>query len=501
MPEPTAPVTASTEPLIIIASNRGPFSFSQQEDGSFATHRGAGGLVTALSALAQQHEVLWVAAALSEDDRRWAEAQGPEPVMVEGIRLRLLIPDVQRYEQYYNQIANPLLWFIQHQLWDTPRFPSIDGDTWAAWEQGYLAINRQFADTIAACVADTHRPLLILPQDYHLYTLVRELRERLGERAQIQPFCHIPWPGPDAWRILPAAMRETLFSSLLAADRVGFQTEKDAFNFVHGCRFYLPDAHTPDERDRVQYQGREVVTKAYPISVDSAHLTHLLAEPETDQLREELEQQLGDVRMILRSDRVEPSKNILRSLQAFRLLLERYPEHRGRVQLLALLAPSRMEVGEYQTYLKEIAAEAGLINADFSNGQWEPVRLIVGSHYLRVIAAMQIYDVLMVTPLADGMNLVAKEGPVVNRRDGVLVLSEYAGAFYELGEHALTVSPFDIHSTAETLHQALTMPETERHQRAERLQAQIHQADIRRWFEDQVEDALTALTVSQTPPK
>jgi len=216
MSENTATLGSSSEPLIIIASNRGPFSFSQRQDGSFATRRGAGGLVTALSALAQQHEVLWVAAALSEDDRRWAEAQGPEPVMVEGIRLRLLIPDTRRYEQYYNQIANPLLWFIQHQLWDTPRSPSIDGDTWDAWEQGYLAINRQFAETICECVAETERPLLILPQDYHLYTLVRELRTRLGEQAQIQPFCHIPWPGPDAWRILPAAMRDALFSSLLA---------------------------------------------------------------------------------------------------------------------------------------------------------------------------------------------------------------------------------------------------------------------------------------------
>jgi trehalose 6-phosphate synthase len=160
-----------------------------------------------------------------------------------------------------------------------------------------------------------------------------------------------------------------------------------------------------------------------------------------------------------------------------------------------------MEVGEYQTYLKEIAAEAGLINADYSTGQWEPVRLIVGSHYLRVIAAMQIYDVLMVTPLADGMNLVAKEGPVVNRRNGVLVLSEHAGAFYELGDHALTVSPFDIHSTAETLHQALAMPEAERQQRAEGLQEQIRQADIRRWFENQVDDALAALSHGSATPR
>ena len=485
-----APIAQSGEPLIVIASNRGPFGFTRLDNGSFETRRGAGGLVTALSALAQQHEVLWVAAALSEDDRAWAREQGEHPVLVDGIRLRLLEPDPQAYEKYYNRIANPLLWFIQHQLWDTPRSPSIDGDTWDAWQNGYLAINRQFAETIQQCVAGVDRPLLILPQDYHLYTVVGELRQRLGARVQIQPFCHIPWPGPDGWRILPAAMRDALLTSLLAADRVGFQTEKDAFNFVRSCQFYLSEAHAPDERHRVHYQDREITARAYPISVDSANLEQLLAEPETDALREELEQQLEGQRMILRSDRVEPSKNILRSLQAFRLLLERYPEYRSQVQMLTLLAPSRMEVDEYQVYLKEIVAEGGLINADFSDGRWEPVRIIVASHYLRVMAAMQLYDVLMVTPLADGMNLVAKEGPVVNRRDGVLVLSEYAGAYYELGEFALPVSPFDIHSTAETLHRALNMPEAERRQRAEGLRRQIRQADIRRWFENQVEDAL-----------
>lgn len=485
---------SSAEPLIVIASNRGPFSFKRNQEGEFSVQRGAGGLVTALGALAERHEVLWIAAALGEDDREWAEQHGAAPQDVEGILMSLFVPDREAYDKYYNRIANPLLWFIQHQLWDIPRYPIIDGETWDAWYNGYVAINRQFAEAIAQSVSGEDRPLLILPQDYQLYLVPRYLREILGERIQIQPFCHIPWPGPDAWRILPTNMRELLLSSLLASDRLGFQTEKDAFNFVQTCRFHLADAHSYGSRDSIHYQGRKIEAKAYPISIDVEKVESVAEEMETKLFKSQLIHYIGDNRLILRTDRVEPSKNIVRSLQAYRVLLERYPEHRGKVQMVAMLVPSRMEVGEYQTYLKEITAEGSLINADFSDGFWEPVRIILGSNYHRAIAAMQLYDVLMVNPLADGMNLVAKEGPIVNQREGVLLLSEYAGAYYELGEHALSVSPFDIYTTAETIHQALTMPAEEKTRRAEALRNQIKTADVKLWFKTQVDDALKALS-------
>jgi len=224
-----------------------------------------------------------------------------------------------------------------------------------------------------------------------------------------------------------------------------------------------------------------------------------LEEGETRLLKSQMINSIGDHRLILRVDRIEPSKNILRGLEAFRALLENHPEHRGRVQMMALLVPSRMEVSEYQDYLQEIMAQAGMINAEFSDQYWEPVRILVGESYPRALAAMQLYDVLLVNPIADGMNLVAKEGALVNQRDGVLVLSERAGVFYELGDHALVVSPFDIHSTAEALHQALTMPAEERHERAEAMRKQVQGANVRQWFYDQVEDALKAL--SKRPKK
>ncbi len=487
-------VTTHQEPLIVIASNRGPFSFRRKKDGTFATRRGEGGLVTALAALAETHEVLWIAAALGKDDQEWANEQGDKPVMIDNMRLRLLIPNRQHYKMYYNVIANPLLWFIQHQLWDSPRNPQITRHTWEAWRYGYVAINRQFADVIAESIKEeaSDRPVIVFPQDYQLYLVPHFLRMRLGDRVQIQPFVHIPWPGPDAWRVLPDEMRSTLLRSLLQSDRVGFQTRTDAFNFVQTCRLYLTDAHSHGSRDSITYNGRTVQARAYPISIDVEKVQSLMQEPETRLLKRQLLNTIGDNRLILRIDRIEPSKNILRGFLAFRSLLELHPEYRGKVQMLALLVPSRMEVAEYQTYLQEITAIAGLINAEFSDEFWEPTRIIIGSNYHRAIAALQLYDVLLVNPITDGMNLVAKEGSLVNDRGGVLVLSEHAGAFYELGDDALTISPFDVYGTAEALYQALTMPPEERFKRAGNLQKQVRKNDVRQWFRDQVDDALAA---------
>jgi trehalose 6-phosphate synthase len=488
-------VNAGAEPLIVIASNRGPFTFKQEQNGEITAKRGSGGLVTALGALAERHDVLWVASVLNKDDQKWSEQSEGQVQEVEGILLRLVHPTKRRYDQYYNVIANPLLWFIQHQLWDTPRQPSITRETWQAWRSGYTAVNKLFAEVIADTVKDAQRPVIIFPQDYHLYLVPRYLRERLGEDVQIQPFIHIPWPGPDAWRILPDQMRFAIMTSLLASDRVGFHTKRDAFNFVQCCRFYVPDAHSRGARDAIDYHDRRIEACAYPISIDVEKVEELVQEPQTRLLKSQMITLVADRRMILRTDRIEPSKNILRGLEAYRALLDRHPEHLGKVQMLALLVPSRMEVDEYQDYLQQLMAQAGMINAEYSDEYWEPVRVLVGDNYHRALAAMQLYDVLLVNPIADGMNLVAKEGVLVNERDGVLVLSEHAGAFYELGDDALTVSPFDVYGTAEAMHRALTMPVDERHRRAEALRQQVKSADIKRWFYDQVEDALRALNI------
>jgi trehalose 6-phosphate synthase len=487
-------IDSGASPLIVIASNRGPFSFKEDEQGNLTSQRGEGGLVTALSGLSGNHDVVWVAAALGKGDITWAQEHSDHPQEFGGMKMQMIIPDRGRYRQYYNVISNPLLWFIQHELWEAPLKPGITVRTWEAWREGYVAINRQFAQVIVKIVQEAgSRPVIILPQDYHLYMMPHFLREALGNRVQIQPFIHIPWPGPDAWRILPAEMRNQLFSSLLQSDRIGFQTSKDAFNFVQTCRFHLHEAHAQGRRDRIEYNGRSVEARAYPITVDPAQVKVLADEQETRLTKRQMINVMSDNRLILRVDRIEPSKNILRGLQAFRALLEAYPEYRGKVKMLALLVPSRTEVDEYRNYLGLIMTEAGMINAEFSDELYEPVRIIVGNNYRRAIAAMQLYDVLLVNPIADGMNLVAKEGVLVNEKNGVLVLSEHAGAVYELGDYALTVSPFDIYGTVQALREALEMPVDERFRRATALRELVeNDGGVGRWFQSQLDDALRA---------
>lgn len=495
----TLPIDTDQNPLIVIASNRGPYSFTRDEEGEFTGRRGSGGLVTALAALAEKLDVLWIAAALSDDDKQWAQQQQLPSQNVEGINLRLIVTDDDRYQKYYNSVANPLLWFIQHGMWDMIRQPIIDAAMWDAWRDGYCGINRQFAEVIAECVREVQeetpqRPVIVFPQDYHLYMVPKYLREELGYDVQIQPFVHIPWPGPDQWRILPVEMREDIIKSLLFSDRIGFQTKRDAFNFVQTARFYVEGAHSRGSRDSIEYDGRKIGARSYPISIDVEKVEEIVNGSLARLHKGQVVNMLSDRKLILRVDRVEPSKNILRSLRAYRTLLEEHPEHHGKVLMIALLVPSRMGVDEYQHYLRDIMAEAGMINAAFSDEIWEPVRIIVGNNYPRALGAMQLYDVLLVNPLADGMNLVAKEGALVNDRNGVLLLSEHAGAFYELGEHALIVSPFDIYTTAEAMHRALTMPSDEREKRATALKDVVRKAGVKEWFYTQVHDAISALS-------
>jgi trehalose 6-phosphate synthase len=191
---------------------------------------------------------------------------------------------------------------------------------------------------------------------------------------------------------------------------------------------------------------------------------------------------IGDRQLILRIERIEPSKNIVRGFQAYEEMLALYPEHQGRVKFLAILVPSRMDLGEYQDYMDEVMVAAGRINATFATGNWEPVRVLVGEKYERAVAAMQCYDVLLVNSIADGMNLVAKEGPIVNRRHGQLVLSERTGAREQLESAAIVISPCDISATANALHKALTMPIGKRRERANQLQALVKKEDVFWWL-------------------
>jgi trehalose 6-phosphate synthase len=479
--------TQSQQPKIVIVSNRGPFSFAIKDGETVAT-RGDGGLVTAITSVARQYDVLWISCALGKGDTQWLSRVGNETQTLDDMEIRLTAPDQNEYRNYYNVISNPLLWFVQHQLQDAPRFPIIDRGTWQAWSIGYAGVNRQLAQTVAASLEGIEGPVIVMVQDYQLYLVPQFLRELLGDRVYIHFFIHIPWPGPDGWLILPPKMRHELLRGLLHADRVGFQTERDTRRFLQTCVANLPEVRVTKPWRQIAYDGRTVDAAPYPISVDVDGLEAQLATPEVQKLVAGIRGMRGQRQLILRVDRVEPSKNILRGLIAYRSFLNAYPEYRGKVYFLALLVPSRTEVAEYRNYLRDITGLAGEINATLGENEWEPVRIMLGNHYGRAIAALSEYDVLMVNPLADGMNLVAKEGVVLNGRDGVLILSEQAGAAEELGDDALIVSPFDVYGMREALYQALNMPRQERRERAARLAEQVRGNNIHRWFSRQMDD-------------
>jgi trehalose 6-phosphate synthase len=270
-------------------------------------------------------------------------------------------------------------------------------------------------------------------------------------------------------------------------DVLGFQTKDDSLDFIRTIGAYLPRASTNYSRQRIWYRNHATHVRDFPISIDVQGLREIAASDKVSEYREEIERSSNTCSLIVRVDRIDPSKNILRGFQAFEEMLELYPEHLGKVQFLAILVPSRLDVIEYQNFLDELMAAAGRTNAHFGDGDWEPIRLIINENYPRALAALQCYDVLLVNSIADGMNLVAKEGPAINQRDGVLILSERTGARQQLGPGALVIAPCDVYATAEAMHQALTMPDEQKHENAKLLRWMIEREDITLWLLDQLQ--------------
>ena len=257
--------------------------------------------------------------------------------------------------------------------------------------------------------------------------------------------------------------------------------------FLRTCQTYLPRASVKYKPQRIWYRNHATHARSFPISIDIQSLLETADSDEVWNYESEISDMVSGCRMVLRIDRIEPSKNIVRGFQAFEEMLEQHPEHRENVSFLALLMPSRLDVEEYKTYLDVLMAAAGHVNATYGTHEWEPIRVVLGENYPRAIAALKNYDVLMVNSIADGMNLVAKEGPMVNKRDGVLILSERTGAQEQLNTGAIVISPCDVYATSEAMHQALVMEYEQRREMTERLHWLIKQEDIRDWFFKQME--------------
>jgi trehalose 6-phosphate synthase len=482
--------TLLSERTLIIASNRGPVTFNKDAKGELVYQRGTGGLVTALTGVTRQAEARWVACARTEEDKIWGEGFVPGDETSEKLWVQFISPTDAQYEGYYNVISNPLLWFLQHSMWDIFREPTIDRAVWEHWEHGYVAVNQLFAEAIAAQIACAPHRALVMLQDYHLYLAPGFIRHNLRPENEytLAHFIHIPWPGTEDWGVLPAKMRQAILEGLCALDLLGFQTKEDGMNFLRTCETYLPEAQVSFKYHKVWFRDHATYVRDFPISIDVDALKEMARDPQVYEYYDQLTEHQGDQKTILRIDRIEPSKNIVRGFQSFNEMLDLHPEYIGKVRFLALLVPSRLEVEKYGNYLDEIMGVAGRINAKFGNTNWEPIRILVGENYPRAVAGLQMYNVLLVNSIADGMNLVAKEGPIVNLYNGVLVLSDRTGAFRQLEAGALIVSPLDITGTAEALHQALSMPLEERQEKSEFLQQVIEKHDIANWLIQQFEE-------------
>jgi trehalose 6-phosphate synthase len=483
---------------LIVASNRGPVSY-HREHGERVARRGGGGLVTALRSLLADHDVTWIASAMTQEDRAVAAEAGGEAVEErsrEGApyRLRLVAHDESAYDWHYNVVSNPMLWFLQHYLWNLVYDPSLDRGLHHAWEEGYVPVNAAFADAVLAEV-EAEPDSAVFFHDYHLYLAPRMVRERRPE-TQLVHFVHIPWPQSDYWRVLPSAIRRAIHDGLLACDLVGFHTTRWRRNFLRSAIDML-GADCDFEHGTVDYDGGRTQVAARPLSVDAAEFDELAASDAVQALERGLSASRPEF-LILRVDRTDPSKNVVRGFRAFELFLDAHPELHGRVGMLALLDPSRQDIPEYAEYLGAIQRAARRVNDHFQQEGWTPIDLRIEDNFMETVAAYKQFDVLLVNAIFDGLNLVAKEAPLVNERDGVVVLSENAGSHEELGEWALSVNPFDVEGQAEAIHAALTMPPEERRARLDAICNHVRANDAADWLAAQLADLDRLATPART---
>ena len=446
-----------------MVSNRGPLAFSHDKGGQIVSRPGGGGLVSSLAPLIEGTGATWVAAAMSQADR---EAAARGLVETDGFRLRVLRLDPSAYRMAYDVVSNATLWFLTHRLFDQPRRPSIDRHWREAWT-AYRQVNRSFAEAV---IADAPEGATVLVQDYHLSLVGTWLAQERPDLRAVH-FTHTPFCDPVDLRMLPDDVVEELIGGMASYRACGFHTRRWATAFEACCAAVL---------------GTTPPTFVAPLGPDNDSLREIAGSDACAEAGRQLDELVGDHHLVLRVDRLELSKNLLRGFQAFEELLRSRPEWLGRVVFVALAYPSREGLADYLAYRQEVEGLAARINARWSTPGWTPIILAISDDYPRSIAALARYDVLLVNPVRDGMNLVAKEGPLVNRRDGVLALSREAGAWDELGGAALEINPFDVGGTADVLAAALSMNAGERRAHASAVREAASRRQPRDWLEDQL---------------
>ncbi|HEY1263500.1 MAG TPA: trehalose-6-phosphate synthase, partial [Terriglobales bacterium] len=460
-----------TNGRLIVVSNRLPVSVVQQGEG-VRLQPSPGGLATALSSLWNpSHHGLWIGSVGRETDdtidRLLAEFSAEQTYDLHAISLT-----AKELEKFYAGFANEIIWPLFHDFQSRCNF---DPDYW----EMYQKVNRTFAAKVSELSAADD---LIWVHDYHFMLLARYLRET-HSRCRLGFFQHIPFPTPDVFDKLP--WRETVLQALLDFDVLGFQTERDRTNFINCVLRLCPkaDVDVTASQTEITLQGRHIVVGAFPISIDFEEFNSQAAEPEVASRAAAIRQELQDSILVLGVDRMDYTKGIPERLQAFRILLEQHPELCRRIVLVQIVVPSRSDIPEYQGLREQVELLVSQINGKFTQPGWVPVQYLYRSvprHEL--LAYYRAADVALITPLIDGMNLVAKEfcAAQVDQR-GVLILSEFAGATQELGHGALLVNPNDFVGVANAIFRATQMrPEKKRSQLA-LLREIVKNFTVSRW--------------------
>ena len=476
---------------LLTVSNRGPVEFQRNAGGEIIAVPGQGGLATALRSAAAIYPTTWLSSPMTDCDREIARNGGGPS---EDGFARFVPTDPETYALFYAGFANEALWFLQHSM---PWPDEMDDERLEhCWRDGYVEVNRAFAEEIVRELNGASYNAVMF-HDYHFYTAPALVKMERPD-VFLQQFIHIPWPCPEEWERLGLPILGNILAGLLGNDSLVFQTPESARNFLLTVRETLPGADVDLTGGTARLYEHTTRVWANGISVDPCELESASRSEEYSRHRFLLRSNPGQ-QTIVRVDRLDPSKNVIRGFEAYRTLLHEHPELHEKVYFLAFFIPSRSDIPYYRKYQQQTYELVEVINREFGNMHWKPIRVLFENNRVQALAAMSLYDVLLVNSLADGMNLVAKEGPMLNLHDGVLVLSERAGAYAELAEGALGIAPDDIDSTAAALYRALTMSAMERRERASRLRRTIRRHDLNAWFGKLLDDIEVNAPLARTP--
>jgi len=464
-------MTQKTDKRFITVSNRLPVVIRREED-EWTIAPGSGGLVTALAPVMRKNGGLWIGWAGCDDDAPLEKLFG-EFAGGQNYRLAAIPLSAEEIELYYWNFANGALWPLFHDLLGHCNF---DLKSWLTYD----LVNQRFA----ARVAELHdQEEFVWVHDYQLMRVALHLRA-LGFRPPLAYFHHIPFPPFDLFRRLP--WKEEIIRGLLEYDLLGFQTLHDRRNFVNTVATMIPEAEVLTRQRHftlLSYNQKMIKVGHYPISIDFKEFDAMARSRKVDEAAWLLHENLQERQLILGIDRLDYTKGIPERFLAFERALEKYPEMKRRVSLVQVVVPSRTLVPDYQDLKGVLDQLVGRINGRFGESCWQPIHYIFRSlDQVQLMAHYRTSEIALITPLRDGMNLVAKEYCACSVEDnGVLILSELAGAAAELGRFAIPVNPYDLEKTADAIHRAFTMAPEERRERMRALRNQIRRHDVHHW--------------------